>query len=234
MGRWVADIFWFLYFFSFFLFFFFLFNIWNPLGGEGGKKDGGKKKRKEKATQNNGIIFTRDGKGSARRTKKANQQNQPPRQHLIYIIWIIIIIIIIKVYENKRTPGNLRSKKNALNPKLFSNVRSSGVLGRARGENHLWRRDFFSMSPTCSHEMLGDPCRCFGCILFLVPYSFPGPCVLVAPIRSILTQHSRRMEAMGVGTSTASHPLLLGWVGSTGASKMGSGVDAWSDSEGGT
>lgn len=192
----------------------------------------GKKKEKRKSNSEQRHRLYKGRKGSARRTKKANQQNQPPRQHLIYIIWIIIIIIIIKVYENRRTPGNLGSKKNAPKPKPFSDVRSSGVLGGPSGENHLWRRDFFSMSPICSHAMMGDWWGCFGCIPSFIPCSFPGPCGLVTPVRSILTQHSRWMEAMGVGTSIASHPLILGRVGSTGASKIGSGVDAWSDGEG--
>lgn len=38
------------------------------------------------------------------------------------------IIIIIKVYENKRTPGNLGIKRNTPNPKLVSDVKSSGVF----------------------------------------------------------------------------------------------------------
>lgn len=77
-----------------------------------------------------------------------------------------------------------------------------GFFGGMNGENHLWRRDFFSMSPTCSHAMLGDTRGCFGCILSLISYSFPGLCSLVAPIRSILT-------TQGVWRQWGLAPLLL-------------------------
>lgn len=69
-----------------------------------------KEKRKSKAEEVDHLYKGQRGLCKENK-KKANQQNQPPRQRLIYIILIIIIIIIIKVYENKRTPGNLGIKK---------------------------------------------------------------------------------------------------------------------------
>lgn len=85
------------------------------------KRWGGIEKKKQLRTTGSslqGIVR------ALQEQKKQTDKTNPPRQCLIYII-LIIIIIIIKVYENKRTPGNLGIKNNTPNPNAFSDVKSS-------------------------------------------------------------------------------------------------------------